>query len=202
MKRFSLKLLVVAAACWAGPLLAGEMSAAIRNCGWCHGTSGQGYANAPRLAGQRPAYIERQLMSFRNHTRDSPASKQYMWGAAEGVSPLLARNLAIYFSGIPPKAAHDGHLELAAIGRGIFEEGLPELNIASCAACHGPNAEGIRDIPRLGGLSYDYLRRRLRQWGEGYHATAQFPMPEISRKLAPQDIEALASYLSFIEYID
>jgi cytochrome c553 len=202
MKRFSLKLLVVAAACWAGPLLAGEMSAAIRNCGWCHGTSGQGYANAPRLAGQRPAYLERQLISFHNHSRDNPASKQYMWGAVEGLDPLLARNLAIYFSTVAPKAAHDGQLQLADIGRGIFEEGLPELNIASCAACHGPNAEGIRDIPRLGGLSYNYLRRRLGQWGEGYHATAQFPMPEISKKLAPQEIEALASYLSFIEYID
>jgi hypothetical protein len=27
-------------------------------------------------------------------------------------------------------------------------------------------------------------------------------MPEISRKLAPEDIDALASYLSFIEYIE
>jgi cytochrome c553 len=67
-----------------------------------------------------------------------------------------------------------------------------------CAACHGPNAEGIRDIPRLGGLSYGYLKRRLEQWGQGYHAAAPPPMPRIAGKLPPGQIEALASYLSFL----
>jgi cytochrome c553 len=178
------------------------MRASIRNCSWCHGTSGQGFASAPRLAGQRPAYIELQLMSFRDHTRDNPASKQYMWGAVEGLDPLLARDLASYFSSIAPRAAKDGIGQLAGPGREIFEEGIPELNIASCAACHGPNAEGVGPIPRLGGLSYAYLRKRLGQWGEGYHPTALFPMPEIARRLSPEEIAALASYLSFVEYIE
>jgi cytochrome c553 len=42
------------------------------------------------------------------------------------------------------------------------------------------------------------LKRRLAQWGEGYHATALVPMPEIASKLSDNDIEALASYLSFV----
>jgi cytochrome c553 len=50
----------------------------------------------------------------------------------------------------------------------------------------------------LGGLSYYYLKRRLEQWGEGYHATALPPMPEIASKLSAGDVEALASYLSFV----
>jgi cytochrome c553 len=202
MKASRLNLLIVAIVCWAGPLLGDDLTATVRNCGWCHGTSGQGYANAPRLAGQRPAYIENQLVSFRRHTRDNPASKQYMWSAAEGVSPLMARNLAIFFSAIAPRAANDGNLQLAAAGREIFMEGLPDLDIASCAACHGPNAEGVREIPRLGGLAFEYLRRRLEQWGEGYHGSAQFPMPEISKKLSLREIEALASYLSFVDYVE
>ena len=36
----------------------------------------------------------------------------------------------------------------------------------------GPNAEGVAEIPRLGGLAYTYLKRRLQQWGEGYHANS------------------------------
>ena len=47
---------------------------------------------------------------------------------------------------------------------------IPEANIVSCYACHGPNAEGVRDIPRLGGLAYFYLKGRLEQWGQGYHS--------------------------------
>ena len=55
------------------------------------------------------------------------------------------------------------------------------------------------EIPRLGGLSYFYLKRRLAQWGEGYHAAAAPPMPRIASKLSPDAIEALASYLSFVQ---
>ena len=73
------------------------------------------------------------------------------------------------------------------------------LNIAACVACHGPNAEGTGEIPRLGGLAYTYLKRTLEQWGEGYHATALAPMPRIAGKLSRDQIEALASWLSFVK---
>jgi len=171
----------------------------IKNCTWCHGTSAQGYEPAPRLAGQRQQYTVNQLLSFRKHTRDNPFSKQYMWGAAANLSPNTARELAIYLSALPPKAANDGDNQLAAIGRTLYEEGNPDSNTVSCAVCHGPNAEGIRQIPRLGGLSYYYLKRKLTQWGEGYHAAAERPMPRIAGKLSPNEIEALASYLSFVK---
>ena len=89
-------------------------SAMVRNCTWCHGGSAQGYSPAPRLAGQRAIYIYQQLASFAFHTRDAPFSKQYMWGAAANLSPLEARALSIYFSNLPPRAANDGILQLAA----------------------------------------------------------------------------------------
>jgi cytochrome c553 len=140
-----------------------------------------------------------QLFDFRAHTRDNPFSQQYMWGAAANLGPQTARDLAAYFSTLPPKAANDGDRELEAVGRQIYREGIPDYDIVSCVACHGPNAEGIGQIPRLGGLSYSYLKRRLEQWGEGYHAAAEPPMPRIASKLAPNEIAALASYLSFIK---
>jgi cytochrome c553 len=139
-----------------------------------------------------------QLLSFRRHTRDNPFSQQYMWGAVENLAPWTAHDLASYFSTIPPQSANDGNPELAPLGRAIYEGGNPDADIVACAACHGPNAEGVREIPRLGGLSYAYLKRRLEQWGEGYHASAEPPMPRIASKLAPDEIEALASYLSFV----
>src|SRR5712691_7217345 len=156
------------------PVIAGEEGAAVRNCTWCHGTSGQGYMVAPRLAGQRPLYIESQLRSYREHTRDNPFSKQYMWNAVAALRPNEARDLAIYFATLTPKAANDGDRDLEAQGKTIYLEGIPEANIVSCYACHGPNAEGVRDIPRLGGLAYFYLKGRLEQWGEGYPSENQF----------------------------
>jgi len=200
MKRIGLQIAILAmvastvsiVSVWAGE------SAAVRNCTWCHGTGAQGYTVAPRLAGQRPQYIMSQIRSFHEHTRDNPFSKQYMWGAVAALSPYTARDLAAYFASIPPKPANDGDASLASRGRTIYMEGIPEANIVSCYACHGPNAEGVRDIPRLGGLAYFYIKARLEQWGQGYHSTPGSPMPMVATHLGPEEVEALASYLSFV----
>jgi hypothetical protein len=61
------------------------------------------------------------------------------------------------------------------------------------------NAEGVGEIPRLGGLAYTYLKLRLQQWGEGYHGALELPMPHIASKLSRDQIEELASYLSFVK---
>jgi len=198
MNRIAWKIAFLAVVASIAPVLAGELGAPVRNCTWCHGTSGQGYMVAPRLAGQRPLYLETQISSFREHFRDNPFSKQYMWGAVASLGPQAARDLAAYFATIPPKPANDGDRTLAATGRTIYLQGIPEANIPACYACHGPNAEGVRDIPRLGGLAYFYLKARLEQWGQGYHSVPGSPMPTVARPLGPAEIEALSSYLSFV----
>ncbi len=197
MKLIGLILMILITGCWTGCAARADDLLPIRNCTWCHGTSAQGYMTAPRLAGQRYEYLEKQLLNFKNHTRDNPFSMQYMWDAVAYLGPQTARDLALYFSTVPPKPADDGNWDLAPIGKAIYDQGIPEQNVVACAACHGPDAEGVREIPRLGGLSYSYLKRRLDQWGEGFHAAAQLPMPFIAGKLSPSDIEAIASYLSF-----
>jgi cytochrome c553 len=198
MRRIRLALAALAIASSAGVSLAGDVVTVSRNCTWCHGALGHGYSTAPRLAGQRHLYIMNQLYDFRSHARDNPFSQQYMWGATASLGLETARELADYFASIPPTPANDGDRALAEIGRAIYLEGIPEYDVVSCAACHGPNAEGIGPIPRLGGLSYSYLTRRLAQWGEGYHVAAAPPMPRIASRLAPDEIAALASYLSFV----
>jgi cytochrome c553 len=200
MKSIKIKVAILvvtfsAASSWAGH----SESLAVRDCTWCHGTSAQGYMPAPRLAGQRSEYIQNQFKDFRTHMRDNPFSKQYMWAAAANVSPQRMHDLAVYFATLPGKPANDGNRELAARGRTIYYDGIPNSNIVACIACHGPDAQGVGAIPRLGGLAYTYLKTRLEQWGGGYHATAKPPMPRIASRLSANQIEALASYLSFIK---
>jgi cytochrome c553 len=198
MKFAEVKIAVMAAVLCAASARADD-PANIKNCTWCHGTSAQGVSTAPRLAGQRHQYIEKQLAGFHQHTRDNPFSRQYMWGAVAALSPKSVHELANYFSTLPPRSADDGDPGLVATGKTIYELGIPDSNVVSCLVCHGPNAEGVRDIPRLGGLAYSYLKRRLAQWGEGYHAAGSYPMPRVARSLSPNEIDALASYLSFIK---
>jgi cytochrome c553 len=195
-----LKTAVLVVALSAAPAWAGEFNnVSVRNCTWCHGPSAQGYAPAPRLAGQRDQYIVNQLSSFRAHRRDNPFSKMYMWPASTYVGPEAVHQLADYFSRLHPRAAGDGHKSLVAAGRAIYQEGVPSANVAACVACHGPRAQGIGQIPRLGGLSYSYLRNRLEQWHDGFDATALHPMPHVASALSSRQIAALASYLSFIK---
>jgi cytochrome c553 len=179
------------------PALAGGLP--VRNCTWCHGASAQGYTPAPRLAGQRYLYIEHQLTSFAHRKRDNPFSKMYMWYAAANLNRETAHTLAMYFASLHPEAANDGDRDLVAKGRTIYQEGVPSDNVAACVACHGPRAQGVGQIPRLGGLSYSYLQDRLGQWKEGYDASAMHPMPHVASQLSPNQIEALASYLSFVK---
>jgi cytochrome c553 len=197
MKFSQWKIAILAILMSAGAPRAATDSVSVRNCTWCHSSSAQGFTVAPRLAGQRHQYIENQLLNFNRHTRDNPLSKQYMWGAAANLSPQRTRELAAYFSTLLPKAANDGDPGLAALGRTIYEVGIPDDNVVSCLVCHGPNAEGVGEIPRLGGLAYSYLKARLQQWTEGYHAAA-WPMPRVARTLSTRHVDALASYLSFI----
>ena len=196
MKHFRTKMAALAISlATAGPLLADELP--VRNCIWCHGASGQGVSMAPRLAGQRVDYLANELEAFATHKRDEFLSTKYMWYATAHLDPLIAHDLAAYFSALPPESAKDGYSELAAEGRVIFENGVPDENIAACQACHGPEAQGVREIPRLGGLSYSYLKRRLEEWGQGHDTSGKF-MPKVARSLSPNQIAALASYLSFV----
>jgi cytochrome c553 len=186
--------------CSLSALSAGQVHAAnVNDCTWCHGPSVQGHGPAPRLAGQHAQYLENQLRALDRHTRDNPFSKQFMWGAAANVSPAVAREYANTFSKLSPKSADDGIKELVAAGRKLYERGNPDANIVSCAVCHGPKAQGIGHIPRLGGLSYHYLKRMLRQWRQGFHAAGTYPMPKVARQLSPTVVEELASYLSFVQ---
>ena len=150
MNLLNIKIVLLALVFSAGsPLLADE-TLPTKNCTWCHGNpSAQGFWIAPRLAGQRQQYIEKELFSFSNHTRDNPSSKQYMWGAVANLSPQMVIDLANYFSTLSPRAADNGDKALVTMGKTIYEQGIPASNIVSCFVCHGPNAEGVGEIPRL-----------------------------------------------------
>ena len=202
MKRIALTLMALILAALPGVLAPAHAddatSASIRNCVWCHGTGAQGYMLAPRLAGQRTSYLQKQIYGFATHQRDNPLSQRYMWYAAAALRRNTIRDLADYFASLSPRPADDGDRGLTARGETIFFEGNPQANIAACQACHGPQAQGVRDIPRLGGLSYLYLKRRLTQWDQGYHGAVSSPMPVVAHSLSKDDVEAVASYLSFV----
>ncbi|MGC8519212.1 MAG: c-type cytochrome [Steroidobacteraceae bacterium] len=180
--------------------------AKIQYCQDCHGPSGRGtvggYLPIPRIAGQAPEYIERQLLAFSKSMRDKNSSVGIT--SAHAVSPAMRALLAAHFSSLDPEPIGGGPRDLVATGRTIYEEGVPADNVPACSGCHGPGAKGTREIPRLAGQIDSYTERELKDWStkrgqNPLKAGAAAPMKHVANSLSPSQIAAVAAYLSYLK---
>ena len=182
---------------------ADDLQAKIQYCKTCHGLSGQGFRGStpmPRLAGQQVEYFENQLRAFIEHRREN----KFMFGVAHALSPSMIAGLANHFGGLNPKPLGGGPKELAAAGKKIFEEGVPEAGIPQCSACHAPDAKGNGQFPRLAGQLHDYISRKLVNWSKERGQDPNNPdtsalMEPIAHSLTKPQIEAVAAYLSYLD---
>src|SRR5664280_2498257 len=136
------------------------LQAKIEYCKTCHGLSGQGYHGfypIPRLGGQQTQYIENQLQAFIEHRREN----RYMYSVAHVLSPAMRTALAKHFSKLNPKPLGGAPKGPIAVGKKIYEDGIPETNVPACMACHGAEAKGQEAIPRLAGQLNDYILNNL-----------------------------------------
>lgn len=80
--------------------------------------------------------------------------------------------------------------------------GLPESNVPACSACHGADAEGKGEIPRLAGQLYEYTVSQLTNWskvrGRGTKADTSAIMAPTAHNLTRAQIEAVAAYVSYL----
>jgi cytochrome c553 len=182
------------------------IEAKIQYCTGCHGRAGHGYRGyfaIAQLAGQQEQYLENQLSSIGSHVRDDPVAKRFMWPVLSHGSPDMYPELARHFSELHPAPAADGPRGLVAEGRKIYEEGVPESNIPACAACHGPDAHGQDQIPRLAGQLYPYLLDELGDWQKGYRSkdpadpSNENIMKPIASAMSKQQMKEVAAYLSY-----
>jgi cytochrome c553 len=180
----------------------GSVQAKLEYCKICHGMSGQGYRGyltMPRLAGQQPRYLENQMRAFLEHRRASAV----MSGVARSVSPSMVAALANHFRDLNPGPMGGAPRERLGLGRTIYEEGLPEANIPACSACHGPDAKGQDEIPRLAGQLFPYTVKELTNWskerGQGSKDDASAVMVATAHNLTQAQIAAIAAYLSYLK---
>jgi cytochrome c553 len=178
-----------------------DFQAKLAYCKTCHGLSGQGYHGyypMPRLAGQQPKYIENQLRAFIEHRRKN----QIMANVAHALSPSMLSALAHHFRDLnPPPLGGGGSRGAMATGKRIYEEGLPESNVPACSACHGQDAKGQDQIPRLAGQLPDYFYSKLVNWTAERGQNSSMPdssavMGPTSHNLSKSQIAAVAAYVS------
>jgi cytochrome c553 len=165
-------------------------------CSKCHGFNGISISPLfPILAAQQPLYIEAQLRMFRLRARSDPHAQGFMWGIAQRLDDEQIEALAKYFSSqpaAPGKPSRDP--ALAAKGKAIYENGVPEREILGCIGCHGPNAAGINQFPRLAGQHRDYLALQVQQF-HGLRRESEI-MHRFIENITPDEIAAVTEYLA------
>jgi cytochrome c553 len=181
-----------------------ELQAKVTYCENCHGASAQGfrgYYPIPRLAGQQPEYVKNQMEAFVEHRR----TNNIMFSVAHVLRPALLDALTESFHELNPKPLiTSAPGELIAAGKKIYEEGVPKSDVPPCAGCHGPEAKGDGQFPRLAGQLSDYIVNKLTNWTKERGQNPEKPdasaiMQPIAHSLTEQQIKTVAAYLNHLE---
>lgn len=165
------------------------------SCASCHGAAGEGNASTPRLAGQLSDYLVKQLGDFRDGARDNA----HMAYVAKALDEREMRQLADYYAQIRLPAQVGprlgGDLER---GRLLAHQGDWKANIPACLQCHGAGGEGVQpSFPALAGQQPEYTFAQLAQWHAGARGNSpQRLMDRIAQAMSPEDMRAVADYLS------
>jgi cytochrome c553 len=164
----------------------------IAKCASCHGRTGYGDSSRsiPALAGQRFAYIVRQLANFSGDERENDTMHHVVTRLNMRGAQAWA-DVAAYVSRLPVNpAAETGDGTYLGLGRGIFRE--------HCASCHQSDAGGDQDglVPALRGQHYSYLLGQLRQLAADRRHNVDEDLLRFIQSLDEQEKQGVADYLS------
>jgi cytochrome c553 len=172
---------------------------ALQVCANCHGVNGTSVSpNFPNLAAQQEVYLVNQLKSFKSHNRSDPAGFEYMWGLSAHLNNDQIDGLAKFFAAQQPKPGLSADASRINAGQIIFEKGIPARDIPACAACHGAQAQGNEQFPRLAGQHADYLIKQLKVFQRTDERPEGSIMKGIAHLLTVENMENVAVYLEAI----
>ena len=161
-------------------------------CAACHGADGNSaIALNPKLAGQHPEYLLKQLTNFKEGKR----ANAVMAGMAASLSTDDMKGLAAYFAGQKQTLGQAKSNGAGSLGEKIYRGGIAATGVPACAACHGANGAGIpKQYPRMAGQHAEYTLQQLRTLRTGERANAPMMMT-IAAKMTDAEMQAVADYL-------
>ncbi len=177
-----------------------DLAQRVRACTACHGEQGRAAPDGyhPRIAGKPAQYLFNQLVNFREGRRRYGP----MVYLVDHLGDDYLREIAGHFAALElpypaPAPAADPPAALA-LGEQLALRGDAARKVPACAACHGRALMGVQPaIPGLLGLPRDYLKGQLGAWANGQRrAHAPDCMADIARRLTPDDVSAVAAWLS------
>ncbi len=176
----------------AGDAASGQTKSA--TCMACHGPDGNSPNPIwPKLAGQHPEYILKQLVEFKAGARKN----DLMSPMAAPLSDQDMQDLAAYFSSqtqTPGTTAADK----VELGERIYRAGNASSGVAACMACHGPAGGGnpSANFPRINGQHAAYLEQTLKYFRSGERDNDPAGMMRgVAAAMTDEEIAAVAQYM-------
>ncbi|HSS63934.1 MAG TPA: c-type cytochrome [Gammaproteobacteria bacterium] len=177
----------------AGDAAAGQAKAAV--CAACHGADGNSTnPEWPKVAGQHPKYVEKQLRDFKAGRR----LNAMMTGMVAPLSEQDMADLAAFYAG---KARTGGFASESrvALGEKIYRGGNAKSGVPACMGCHGPAGAGdpLGGIPALSGQHAKYVAIQLHAFREGERSNdPKAMMRDVARWMTKDEIEAVSEYIA------
>jgi cytochrome c553 len=182
------------------PVFEDTMAQRTLACTACHGKEGRAGPDGyyPRIAGKPAGYLYNQLLNFRDGRRHYGLMAKLL----DPLSDAYLLEIAQHFAGLdlPYPAPQPARVPAPVLQRGqlLALHGDRAARIPACVECHGASLTGVQaNTPGLLGLSRDYLNSQLGAWKTGQRrAHAPDCMADIAKQLTPEDLTAVASWLS------
>jgi cytochrome c553 len=172
-----------------GPSPANAQSIAEKTevCAGCHGQDGKPIDKSiPIIWGQQLGYIYIELRDFKRGDRRS----EIMQPIAMALEKQDMLDIAAYFSQKPwpdlgqPRASKD-----------VSDRALVANHSVGCTGCHLDHFQGDGTVPRLAGMSREYLTKSIADFRT--RSRGNNPgMSDLMLATSPDDLAALAEYLS------
>ena len=167
-------------------------------CAACHAADGNSIGPAnPKIAGQFPEYLHKQLTDFKGQGGKKPARENAVMAAmVANLSEADMKNLAAYFAAQKLKPAAAADKDLAALGQKLWRGGNAQTGVPACAGCHGPTGAGIpAQYPRVAGQYSEYVAAQLRAFKDGGRANDPNGMMRgVAGRMNEREIRAVAEY--------
>jgi len=167
-------------------------------CAACHAADGNSAIAAnPKLAGQIPEYLHKQLANFKAQGGKKAArDNAVMAGMVATLSDSDMRNVAAYYASQKLRPAAASSKDLAAQGQKLWRGGNVATGVPACSGCHGPDGAGIpSQYPRLSGQFAEYVEAQLKLFRAGGRANDPNGMMRgVAARMSDQEIKAVAEY--------
>jgi cytochrome c553 len=176
----------------AGDAKAGEAKSAA--CLACHGPMGNSVVPMwPKLAGQHPEYIQKQLMDFKASKR----ANEQMTPMAMPLSDADVADLAAYFSS-QQQAPGAAGTDTAGLGERLYRGGNASSGVPACSGCHGAQGLGLglAKFPQISGQHAQYVEQTLKHFRDGTRQNDPNGMMRgVAARMTDQEIAAVSQYL-------